>query len=152
MGLGPIPSGSCYVANIRVSPVRRLPRTNPSAIGPKGSSRHVKGPLCPKRLTHEGAQYSRWQTTYRVLKRQRSRTSDIWYARQIATQATGARYYVSTIRRHMTRGPGTSNPRGLRDRHCGEGLTVVEQVERTSSPGKTCRISTVELFVYRPTE
>ena len=36
------------------------------------------------------ARYARWQTAYRALKQQRPRMSDVWYARQIATQAVAA--------------------------------------------------------------
>ena len=58
------------------------------------------------------ARYARWQTTYRALKQQRPRMSDVWYARQIAKQAVAAGCHASTIRKHMTGRPGAITRRG----------------------------------------
>ena len=52
--------------------------------------------------------------------------SDVWYARQLVTQAVAAGGHADAIRKHMTGRSGAINRRGWRDRHWGDGMTVVE--------------------------
>ena len=49
-----------------------------------------------------------------ALKQRRPRMSDVWYARQIATQAVAAGCHAETIRKHMTGRPSGAGGVGLR--------------------------------------
>jgi hypothetical protein len=74
------------------------PATPPGASAYKPSAVRREG-----RKLDAQKQYAAWQKSYKELKRNRRRMSDVWYSQQIAQQDIANNRDAETIRKHMKR-------------------------------------------------